>query len=141
MKLSTNFLAMLGLVGRIKSSLNCNPSLELRDITHAHTHIHTYLLVEFQSWVCIHYKVMDVFALLRSWITHVCHVHDTCMLYLSLYLIGQLAFCEINYPTLFHCSVCGMITLQPILCFNCMHFCTELYVYVQVCVIIFLIYE
>ena len=34
-------------------------------ILHMHSvHIHTYLLVEFQSLVCIHYKVMDVFALL-----------------------------------------------------------------------------
>ena len=33
-------------------------------ILHMHsTHIHNYLLVEFQSWVSIHYKVMDVFAL------------------------------------------------------------------------------
>ena len=34
-------------------------------ILHMHSaHIHTYLLVEFQSLVCIHYKVMYVFALL-----------------------------------------------------------------------------
>ena len=34
-------------------------------ILHMHSaHIHTNLLVEFQSSVCIHYKVMDMFALL-----------------------------------------------------------------------------
>ena len=44
MKFSTSFVAMLSLVGRIKSSLNCYPSLELRDITHAqctYTHLFT----------------------------------------------------------------------------------------------------
>ena len=35
MKFSTNFAAMLSLVGQIKSSLNCNPSLKLHDIIHA----------------------------------------------------------------------------------------------------------
>ena len=34
-------------------------------ILHMHsTHVHTYSQVEFQSWVCIYYEVMDVFALL-----------------------------------------------------------------------------
>ena len=51
---------MFSLVWRIKSSLDCNQSLGLRDSAN----IHAYLLVEFQCWVCIHYKVMDVFALL-----------------------------------------------------------------------------
>ena len=44
MNFSTNFAAMLSLVGRIKFSLNCFPSLELRDITHAqftYTHLFT----------------------------------------------------------------------------------------------------
>ena len=35
MKFSTNFAATLSLVGQIKSSLNCNPSFKLNDITHA----------------------------------------------------------------------------------------------------------
>ena len=39
MKFSTNFAATFSLVGQIKSSSNCNPSLKLRDITHTQ---HTY---------------------------------------------------------------------------------------------------
>ena len=34
MKFSTHLAAMFSLVWRIKSSLDCNPSLGLRDITH-----------------------------------------------------------------------------------------------------------
>ena len=44
MKFSTNIVAMLSLVGQIKSSLNCYPSLELRDITQVqctYTHLFT----------------------------------------------------------------------------------------------------
>ena len=44
MKFSTNFMAMLSLVGRIKFSLNCHPALELCDITHVqctYTHLFT----------------------------------------------------------------------------------------------------
>ena len=68
MKFSTNFAAMLRLVGRIKSSLNCNPSLELHDITHAQ-YTYTYLFADrisklvlhsFQSYGCVR---------ITSWIT------------------------------------------------------------------------
>ena len=44
MKFSTKFVAMLSLVGRIKSFLNCYPSLELRNVTHVqctYTHLFT----------------------------------------------------------------------------------------------------
>ena len=68
MKLSTNFAAMLSLVGRIKSSLKCNPSLELPDITHAkYTYIHLFTgrisklgLHSLQSYECVR---------ITSWIT------------------------------------------------------------------------
>ena len=63
MKLSTNFAAMLSLVGGIKSFLDCNPSLELRDITHVQ-YIYTHSLTgNFKDgsafitklWTCSHY--------------------------------------------------------------------------------------
>ena len=68
MKFSTNFVAMFSLVRRIKSSFNCNPSLELRDITHAqYTYTHSLTgriskmgLQSLQSYVCVR---------ITSWIT------------------------------------------------------------------------
>ena len=70
MKCSTNFAAMLSLVGRIKSSINCNPSLKLRDITHVqytYTKLFTGRISELglhslQSYGCVR---------ITSWITHV----------------------------------------------------------------------
>ena len=72
MKFSSNFVAMLSLVGQIKSSLNCYPSLELRDITHVqctHTHLFTrrisklglhslqsYGCVRITSWITLVYR-------------------------------------------------------------------------------------
>ena len=71
MKFSTNFAAMLSLVGRVKSSLNCFTSLELRDITHAqctYTHLFTGRISKLglhslQSYRCVR---------ITSWITLVC---------------------------------------------------------------------
>ena len=68
MKFSTNFVAMLSLVGRIKFSLNCHPALELRDITHVqctYTHLFTGQISKLglhplQSYGCIP---------ITSWIT------------------------------------------------------------------------
>ena len=68
MKFSTNFVAMLSLVGRIKFSLNCHPALELRDITHVqctYTHLFTGRISKLglhplQSYGCIR---------ITSWIT------------------------------------------------------------------------
>ena len=68
MKFSTNFAAMLSLVGRIKSSLDCNLSLELHDITHAqYTYAHSLNgrisklgLHSLQSYGCVR---------ITSWIT------------------------------------------------------------------------
>ena len=75
MKFSTNFVAMLSLVGRIKFSLNCHPALELRDITHVHctyTHLFTGRISKLglhplQSYGCIR---------ITSWITLVVHYID-----------------------------------------------------------------
>ena len=68
MKFSINFAAMLSLVGQIKSSLNCFPSLELRDITHTqctYTDLFTGRISKLglhslQSYVCVR---------ITSWIT------------------------------------------------------------------------
>ena len=68
MKFSTNFAAMFSLVGRIESSLNCFPTLELRDITNAqctYTHLFTGRfsnlgLHSLQSYGCVR---------ITSWIT------------------------------------------------------------------------
>ena len=73
MKFSTNFAAMLSLVGRIKPSLNCFPSLELRDITHAqctYTHVFTGRISKLglhslQSYGCVR---------ITSWITLVKYI-------------------------------------------------------------------
>ena len=70
--------AMLSLVVRIKSSLNCFPSLELRDITHAqYTYTHLFTgrisklgLYSLQSYGCVR---------ITSWITLV-YSKRTCML-------------------------------------------------------------
>ena len=72
MKFSTNFAAMLKLVGRIKFSLNCSPSLKLHDITHAqytYTHLFTGRISKLgmhslQSYGCVR---------ITSWITLVIH--------------------------------------------------------------------
>ena len=76
LKFSTNFVAMLSLVGRIKSSLNCYPSLELHDITHlqcTYTHLFTgrisklglhslrsYGCVRITSWITPVYKIRSM---------------------------------------------------------------------------------
>ena len=86
MKFTTNFVAMLSLVGRIKFSLNCHPALELRDITHVqctYTHLFTGRISKLglhplQSYGCIR---------ITSWITLV-----VCMssLYASFKRIGSI---------------------------------------------------
>ena len=74
MKFSTKFAAMLSFVGRIKSSFNCFPSLEPRDITHAqctYTHLFTgrisklglhslqsYGCVRITSWITLVYSCL-----------------------------------------------------------------------------------
>ena len=74
MKFSTNFAAMLCLVGRIKSSLKCYPSLELRDITHTQAHLFTGRISKLdlhslQSYGCVR---------ITSWITLVGSMNFIC---------------------------------------------------------------
>ena len=71
MKFSTNFAAMLSLVGRIKSSLNCSPSLELRDITHAQcTYMYTHLFTGRISKLGLHSLQSYGCVRITSWILH-----------------------------------------------------------------------
>ena len=68
MKFSTDFAATLSLVGQIKSSLNCNPSLKLHDITHArytHTKLFTGRISKLGMYSLQRYGCVRI----TSWIT------------------------------------------------------------------------
>ena len=65
MKFSTNFVAMLSLVGRIKFSLNCQPALDITHVQCTYTHLFTGQISKLglhplQSYGCIP---------ITSWIT------------------------------------------------------------------------
>ena len=59
---------MLSLLERIKSSLNCNASLELRDITHAQF-TYTYLVTGRSSKLSLHSLQSYGCVRITSWIT------------------------------------------------------------------------
>ena len=69
-KFSTKFAAMLSLVGRIKLSLNCNPSLELHDITYAQ-YTFTHLFTGRISKLGLHSLQIYGCVRITSWINHV----------------------------------------------------------------------
>ena len=102
MKFSTNFAAMLSLVGRIKFSLNSYPSLELRDITHVqctYTNLFTgriselglhslqsYGCVLITSWITLVFYLFS----LRTWLNH---EHLPKLFVLALLLFSFSEFC------------------------------------------------
>ena len=81
MKFSINFAAMLNLVRQIKSSINCNPSLELLDITPAQ-YTYTYLITGRISKLGLHSLKSYTCVRITSWITLIyCNHHTVQFLY------------------------------------------------------------
>ena len=80
MKFSAIFAALLSLVRRIKSSIYCNPSFELHDITHAQ-YTNTYLFTGRISKLGMHSLQSYGCVRITSWITLVegkaaCKLHS-----------------------------------------------------------------